>query len=343
MKKKILLTILALSMFLVTACSSKNQEVVNVYNWGEYIDKSLLDKFTKETGIKVVYDTYDDNEKLYTKMKGSGAQYDILVPSDYMIEKMIKEDMLQKIDTSKIPNYKNVGEEFKKKDFDPNDEYSVPYFWGTLGIVYNTKQVSEKIDSWDVLFDEKYKDEIIMMNSSRDGIGIALLKLGYSINSRNPEELDKARELLTKQHSIVKAYLLDETKDMMKHGEAKIAVLYSGDAVDAISENKDLAYVIPKEGSNLWFDSMVIPKGAKNYENALKFINFMLEPENAAQNAGIGFSTPVTPAKDLLPEEVRNDKNSYPDAETIKRLGVFRDPGETVKLYDEIWQKVKGN
>lgn len=341
MKKRILFLLLAM-MLVLTACGSKKEkQVVNIYNWGEYIDKSLLEKFEKETGIEVVYDTFVANEDLYIKMKKSGAKYDLIVPSDYMIEKMIKEGMLAKIDKSKIENYKNLGEEFLKKDFDPTDEYSVPYFWGTVGILYNKKLVKEPVDSWSVLFDEKNKNEVIMFDISRDSIAIALRMLGYSTNTRNPKELEEAKQLLIKQHDIVKAYLVDETKDMMKGGDAKFAAVYSGDAIDSISENPDLEYVIPKEGSNLWFDSMVIPKDAENYDNALKFINFMLDAKNAAQNTSVGYSTPVNAAKEILPDEVKNNHVAYPAVETIKILEVFRDPGEMVKVYDQIWQDVK--
>lgn len=340
MKKKLLGLIMGLAIFALSACGSKNQ--VKIYNWGEYIDKELLGKFEEETGIKPVYETFVTNEDMYIKLKNSNAKYDVVVPSDYMIEKMVNENMLQKIDTSKLTNYSAIGKEFLGKEHDKTNEYSVPYFWGTLGIVYNTKLVKEDITSWDALFDEKYKGQIIMMDSSRDSIGIALKKLGYSLNSRNEKELNEAKDLLVKQFPLVKAYLMDETKDVMKNGEAMMAVMYSGDAADAIAANKDLKYVIPKEGSNIFFDAMVIPANAENYDNALKFIDFMTKPENAAQNAQIGYSTAVSAAIELLPDEMKNNKVAYPDTASLKDLEVFRDPGEFVSTYDQIWQFVKG-
>lgn len=341
MKKKIIGIFLSLVFVLgLASCGNKNKEVLNIYNWGEYINKDLIVKFEKETGIKVNYDTFNTNEDLYVKLKKSDVSYDLLVPSDYMIEKMIKEDMVQKINFENIPNYKNIGEEFKNQTFDPNNEYSVPYFWGTLGLVYNSENVSEEIDSWDALWNSKYKDKIIMMESSRDAIGISLLRLGYSMNSTNDQELEKAKAELLKQKPLVRAYQFDETRDIMINGEADLTVMYSGDASYAIKEAPNLRYVIPKEGSNIFIDSMVIPKNAKNKENAEKFINFMLDPENAAKNASIGYSTPVTKARDLLPEEDRKDKTSYPDLSLHKNLETFRDPGEKVKVYDKIWQDI---
>ncbi len=345
MKKKVLLALLACLMVLsLAACGEKkDQKVVNVYNWGEYIDESLLSKFEKETGIKVNYDTFVTNEDLYVKLKNSNVSYDVLIPSDYMIEKMIKEDMLQKIDFANIPNYENIDEEFKDKEFDPNNEYSVPYFWGTLGLVYNSDNVKENIDSWNALWDAKYKDDIIMMDSSRDAIGLSLVRLGYSLNSEDEKELNQAKEELAKQKELVRAYQLDQTRDIMINGEANLAVMYSGDAALAISEAPNLRYAIPKEGSNIFIDSMVIPKNAENKENAEAFINFMIEEHNAAQNASIGYSTPITKAKDLLEDSMRNNPASYPDLSGHKNLETFRDPGEKVKIYDDIWQSIIAN
>lgn len=345
MKNKILLVVLALVMVLsLAACGEKQEKkVVNIYNWGEYIDEELLSKFEKETGIKVNYDTFVTNEDLYVKLKNSNVSYDLLIPSDYMIEKMIKEDMLQKLDFKNIPNYENVDKEFKDKGFDPKNEYSVPYFWGTLGIVYNSDNVKENIDSWNALWDQKYKDKIIMMDSSRDAIGLSLIKMGYSMNSENETELNKAKEELMKQKPLVRAYQLDQTKDIMINGEADLAVMYSGDAALAISEAPNLKYVIPKEGSNIFIDSMVVPKNAENKGNAEAFINFMLEEHNASQNAAIGYSTPISKAKELLKDDMKNNSASYPDLSNHKNLETFKDPGEKVKIYDDIWQSIIAN
>ncbi|MDO5027523.1 MAG: spermidine/putrescine ABC transporter substrate-binding protein [Tissierellia bacterium] len=345
MKNKILIFLLVGIMLVsLAACGKKEDEkVVNIYNWGEYIDEDLLSKFEEETGIKVNYDTFVTNEDLYVKLKNSNVSYDLLIPSDYMIERMVQEDMLQKINFENIPNYQNIDPEFKDKEFDPNNEYSVPYFWGTLGLVYNKDHIKEDIDSWHALWDEKYKDKIIMMDSSRDAIGLTLIKLGYSLNSEDEAELNKAKEELVKQKDLVRAYQLDETRDIMINEEASIAVMYSGDAALAISESPSLDYVIPKEGSNIFIDSMVIPKNAENKENAEAFINFMLEENNAAQNASIGYSTPISKAKDLLEDQMKNNHAAYPDLSKYTKLETFKNPGEKVKIYDDIWQSIIAN
>ena len=342
--KRLILVSLIMSL-LLAGCSlspATRGEVVNVYNWGEYIDSDLLSQFEEETGIRVIYSNFNTNEDLYVKLKGGGSNYDVIVPSDYMIERMINEDMLRPINWDNVPNLKYVDEEYQHHSYDPEQAYSAPYFWGTLGIVYNTGLVDEEVDSWDILWDEKYRRNIIMLDSSRDSIGIALARLGYSMNSRNPAELEQAKQLLIEQYPLVYAYLVDQTRDIMINGEAALAVMYSGDAVDALDNNEDLAYAVPKEGSNLWFDAMVIPKGAKNPENAEKFINFMLQPENAAQNSEyVWYSLPSTAAKELLSDELRENEVAYPPLELLDELEVFRDPGSFVKLYDEMWQEIK--
>lgn len=340
------LLILTVLIFPLSSCKDRESsgiQEVNIYNWGEYMDKDLLRKFEEETGIKVTYTTFNTNEDLYVKLKNGTSGYDLIFPSDYMIERMRKEGMLREINFSNVPNIKYVDPEFLNLPYDPQQKYSVPYFWGTLGIVYNTEMVSEEeVSSWKVLWDEKYKREIIMLDSSRDSLGIALKYLGYSMNSRNEGELAEAEKLLSEQYPLVYAYLVDQTKDIMINGEAALAVMYSGDATEALFENESLAYSIPEEGSNLWFDSMVIPAGARNPENAEKFINFILEPENAAQNAEyVGYSLPSDTARNLQSEDYRDNEVSYPDRGILKNLEVYSDPGEFIKLYDDIWQEVK--
>lgn len=336
----LLVVVLALSL---SGCQKEGEgNIVNVYNWGEYIDKDLLTKFEEETGIRVIYSNFNTNEDMYVKLKNSGGNYDVVVPSDYMIERMVSEDMLRKINFDNVPNIEYVDQEYLKHTYDPNQEYSAPFFWGTLGIVYNTTLVDEPVDSWNILWDEKYARQIVMLDASRDSIGIALLLNGHSLNSTNEDELRQAEELLKKQYPLVYAYLVDQTKDIMKNGEAALAVMYSGDAVDALSENEDLAYAVPKEGSNLWFDAMVIPKNSPNPENAEKFINFMLDPENAAQNAEyVWYSLPSAAARELLSDELRDNEVAYPDFDALPKMEVFRDPKDYMKIYDDIWQAVK--
>ncbi|MEG0308583.1 MAG: ABC transporter substrate-binding protein [Clostridium sp.] len=328
---------------MLTACGAKpSNEVLNIYNVGDYIDESLLKKFEGETGIKVIYEKYDTNEIMYQKVKSGGSKYDLVVPSDYMIEKMKNENLIQKIDFNNIPNYKNIDESFKKPSYDSKDEYSVPYFWGTFGILYNKTIVTEKVDSWDILWDEKYKDEILMFDSVRDTMGIALMKLGYSQNSVNEKELDEAKQLLIDQRPLVLAYVNDEGKDRLLGEEAAMGIIYSGDAVTLMEQNENLAYAIPKTGTNKWVDGMCIPSDAENKKEAELFINFMLDPENAVTNIEyIGYSTPNKAALELLDEEVRNNPVAYPDKDIISKCESFKDLGDKIKLYDDRWIQIK--
>lgn len=327
--------------FLLTACG-ESKPYINVYNWGDYIDQSVLEDFEEEYGIEVKYDMYETNEDMYIKIKQGGSEFDVLFPSDYMIERMIREDMLVKLDKNNIPNLEKVGEDFLNLDFDPNNEYSVPYMWGTVGILYNTTMVDDEVNSWDILWNEKYENKIIMLNSQRDTIAVALKKLGYSMNTRNTDELEAAKAELIKQRPLVYAYMGDDIKGAMVSGEGALGVVWSGDAVAMIRDNPDLAYVIPKEGTNLWFDNMVIPKSTQNQEGAEKFINFMARPDIAAKNTDyIGYSTPITEAIEMLPEDIKNSEVAYPSSEMIKNTEIFKDPTDIITEYDRIWTELQ--
>lgn len=315
-----------------------------VYNWGDYIDESVLDQFEEKYNVRVVYDMFSTNEDMYVKVTSGGSKYDVLFPSDYMIKRMIDEDLLHKINLENVPNEKYIDPMFKGLDHDPDNEYSVPYMWGTLGILYNRKMVADPVDSWDILWNEKYRKQILMIDSQRDAVGIALQKLGYSLNSTNPDELEAAKQELIKQKGLVLAYVIDEAKDKMVAEEAALAVVWSGDAVYAIRENPDLAYAVPKDGGNLWFDGMVIPKTAQNKELAETFINFMNELEIALANTEhTGYSTPHLEARARLSPEQANDPAAYPDPEDIANAEVFVHIGEMLKEYDRIWTEVKAH
>lgn len=319
-------------------------KTLNVFNVGDYIDRELLAKFEEETGIKVNYEEYDTNEIMYQKLKGGNSSYDIVVPSDYMLEKMIKEDMVEKLDFDNLPNYEYIDDAFKGLSYDPNNEYSVPYMWGTVGIIYNTTMVQEPVESWDILWDSKYTKQIMMFDSIRDTLAISLKRLGYSLNSTNSQEITKAKNELIKQKPLVKAYVVDEVKDRMIGGEAALATVWSGDAIYMMEENPDLAYVVPKEGSNKWFDTMVIPKSSKNKDEAEAFINFLLDPENAKQNVEyIGYSTPNKAAFDLLDAETKEDEAAYPSEDILDKCEVFIDLGDKLELYDNAWLEIKSN
>lgn len=339
-KRSIALVLVLMIAFSITACGEE-KVVLNVYNWGDYIDESVLDEFEKEYNIKINYETFATNEDMYWKIKSGGTNYDVAFPSDYMIEKMIKEDMLNKIDMNNIPNYKNIDDRFKNLDFDPNNEYSVPYMWGTLGILYNTKMVDDVVDSWDILWNEKYKGQILMLNSQRDSIAVALKKLGYSLNTNNVSELEEAKKELIKQKPLVLSYVGDEGKAMMVSEEAALSVVWSGDAVAMMEENPNLKYVVPKEGSNLWFDNMVIPKTSEHIKEAELFINFMCRPDIGLKNTNyIGYSTTNKETMKLLDEEILNNEVAYPSDEIIQNCEIFNDPGEFIKEYDKIWTEI---
>lgn len=334
---------LLLLTLILSGCSS-NKETLYVYNWGDYMDESIIAEFEKETGIKVVYDTFATNEDMYVKIKSGGSSYDLIFPSDYMITRMRDEGMLEKINLANVPNFKYIDDRFKGQDYDPNNEYSIPYMWGTVGILYNTTMVDDPVDSWDILWNPKYSKQILMLDSQRDAIGVALIKLGYSLNSTDPKQISEAGELLKQQKPLVLAYALDEIKDKMVSGEAALALVWSGDAIYAMQSNPDLDYAIPKEGTNLWFDGMAIPKGAKNKAAAEKFIDFLCRTEIAFRNADYtGYATPHVEARELLDPEIRNNKAAYPDDEDLVNVEVFVSLGEVLKEYDRVWTEVKAH
>lgn len=337
-------TIILTSSFL-TGCANKTgvNGTINVFNCGEYIDETLLKDFEKETGIKVNYSTYDTNEAMYQKVKTNVGTYDLVFPSDYMIERMIKEDMAEEINFGNISNYQYIDENFKNLSYDLDNKYSVPYMWGTIGIIYDPEKVTEPVTSWDILWNEKYKDEVYMFNSIRDTLAIALIKTRASVNTTDVNEITRAKEALIEQRKLTNAiYVVDEVKDNMISGEKALATVWSGDAVYIMNENENLKYVIPKEGSNRWVDGMVIPKGAPNKEGAESFINFLCDPENAKTNVEyIQYSTPNKGALELLDEETRNNKAAYPSDEVLDRCEIFTDLDKNIlKLYENAFTEV---
>ncbi len=321
-----------------------------VYNWGEYFDPDALAMFEDETGIKVTYDEYETNEVMYPIIANGAADYDLVCPSDYMIQRMISEDLLEQINYENIPNIKYVDQVYMDaaKGFDENNKYSVPFLWGTVGILYNKTMVQEPIDSWGVLWDTKYQDNILMQKSVRDAFGITLKYLGYSLNSTKEEELEQAKQKLIEQKTsgVVQAYVVDEVRDKMIGNEAAIGVIYSGEALTCQSENPDLEYVIPKEGSNLWMDAWVIPKGAKNKENAEKFLNFICKPEIAKMNFDyITYSIPNSEGQKLIEEEeYRNSTIAFPDYNSLTNCETFQYLGAEVDdIYNKKWKEVMSN
>lgn len=336
-----------LTLSCATAFADGAAGEVVIYNWGDYINRDVLDMFTAETGIKVTYAMFSTNEDMYVKLRAGAGNYDVVFPSDYIIERMIKEDRLEKLNFDNIPNAANILSWMKTDPYnvyDPTNEYSIPYMWGTVGILYNTELVDEPITSWSSMFDKKYENNVFMYDSYRDSIGVTLKMLGYSMNTRAWDEINQAKDALIKQKrdGIVKAYQVDETKDKMVAGEAKLALIWSGDANYALALNDKLAYVVPDEGSNIWIDGMCIPKGAKNKENAEKFINFMCRADIARMNMDeIGYCTPVQAVVDGMSAEEKSNHVWNPTQDEISRCEIFRDLGDAVMDYEDMWLEIK--
>lgn len=355
MKKIVaLLCMMSLAVCSITGCGNSDGTTdageLFVYNWGEYFDPDALAMFEEETGIKVTYDEYETNEVMYPIIANGAADYDLVCPSDYMVQRMISEGLLEEINFENIPNIKYVDQEYMdaSKEFDENNKFSVPYLWGTVGILYNKTMVKEPVDSWGILWDSKYKDNILMQKSVRDAFGITLKYLGYSLNSTDEKELEQAKQKLIeqKQSGVVQAYVVDEVRDKMIGNEAAIGVIYSGEALTCQAANPDLEYVIPKEGSNLWIDSWVIPKGAKNKENAEKFLDFLCRPEIAKMNFDyITYSIPNSEGRKLIEEEeYRNSTIAFPDFSSLTGCETFRYLGAEVDdLYNTKWKEVMAN
>lgn len=348
MKKFVLIALMIITIGSLSACGKSDDEGgrVYVYNWGEYIDPDVVKMFEEETGIKVYMDYFVTNEEMFPKIKTGAVNFDVVCPSDYMIQKMIAEDLLAEINYDNVPNIKNIDPLYlsSAEEFDPGNKYAVPYCWGTVGILYNKTMVDGPIDSWGAIFDEKYKGEILMMDSVRDAFGIALRYLGYSLNSTNEAEINEAKALLKQQYPLVQAYVVDEVRDKMIGDEAALGVIYSGEAIYTQRENPNLEYVVPKEGSNVWIDAWVIPKTAQNKENAEAFINYMCDPEIALKNFEyITYSTPNKAARELIEDEaLKNSVIAFPDETILDRCITYNYLGEEIEsLYNEKWNEVK--
>lgn len=342
---------LLFSLTALTGCGTRDGENgrVVVYNWGEYIDPDVIKIFEKETGIRVIYDEYETNEIMYPKIESGSSNYDVLCPSDYMIQKLIENDLLRELNFDNLPNAKaHIGAEYFERslEFDPTGTYSVPYFWGTVGILYNKTLVSDPVDSWAILWNEKYANSILMQDSVRDAFMVALKLNGFSMNTMDENELLIARDALIEQKPLVQAYVIDQVRDKMIGGEAAIGVIYSGEAIYTQRENPDLEFVIPKEGTNVWIDSWVVTKNARNPENAEIFIDFMCRPDIALMNFEyITYSTPNVTARSMIEDlEIRYSEIAFPTLENYYGLETFRYLGpEGEELYNELWKEVKSH
>ncbi|MGX8706314.1 MAG: ABC transporter substrate-binding protein [bacterium] len=315
-----------------------------VYNWYDYIDPTVLEMFEDETGINITYVNFTQNEDMYARLEAGAGTYDVVFPSEYMIERLIKEDRLETLNPDNIPNLANVLDNLLDPSYDPGNAHSVPYMWGTLGILYNEDMVSEPITSWTSLFDPQYKGNIFMMNSLRDTIGLALKTLGYSVNTRDEKELQEAGAMLVQQRrdKLIAGNFVDETKDKMVSGEAALAVIYSGDALYAMEKNDKLKYVVPMEGSNIWVDGMCIPKGSAHKEAAECFINFMCRPDIAQMNMDyIFYSSPIRQVVENLDEENAANEALNPPEDVVARCEYYNDISDSMSLYEGIWMEIQ--
>ncbi len=343
----ILTACIVFSLIAFSGCTGNSNKVtLNVYNWGECIDMSVISEFENKYNINVNYTTYASNEEMYAKVSSGAASYDVVIPSDYMISKMIEEDLLAELDFANIPNYSYIGEDYKNLEFDPENKYSVPYTWGTTVIIYN-KSIIDPADvadeSLDILWNEKYSGQILMFDNPRDAFGIALKKLGYSMNTTNPAEWKAAAEELKAQKPLLQAYVMDQIFDKMSSGEAAVAPYYAGDALIIQEGNPDIDYFIPKEGANMFVDSMCVLKNTQHKAEAEAFINFMCETSTAVKNAElIGYATPHTAAKKELDPSITGNPIVYASAEVLKNTEVFYNLNPEISLLQsELWTDIK--
>lgn len=333
--------VLIMILLAATGCSSEEKETLSILNYDIYIDRDLLKEFEKEHNVTIKYDTYATPEEMYIKAKAGASNYDLIISSEYMIERMINEGMANKLNFANIPNYKYIDEDFKNHPYDPTNEYSVPYFWGTLGILYNKETVDASSDSFEMLWDQNHSQRIIMMDSQRDSFAAALKILGYSMNTTDEKELDEAKELLIKQKPLVMAYITDGAPDIMINEEADMALVWSGEAVAAMAENENLDFVIPKEGSNIWIDAMFIPTTTKSQPLAERFIDFLCSTEATLRNIDeVWYSTVHTQAiKEVDEELLSNEAFNIPE-EDIAKMEMLRDPKEFMDMYTSRWTEI---
>ena len=344
--------VLSLTAGLLTGCvysrdslgGDTSSNVVNVYNWGEYIDESVLKDFEAATGIKVNYQMYDSNETMYSKIAGGGANYDVVIPSDYMVARLIEEDLVAPLNFDNIPNFADIDPALKNPAYDPENLYSVPYMWGLMGVIYNTKAVDEEdLGSWDLLWNEKYAGDILMIDNSRDAIGIALKRLGYSYNTTDESQVRQAVDLLVEQWPIVQAYVMDDIFQKLEGANAYVGTYYYGDYLTMYENNPDLGFYIPEEGTNIYVDAMCILKDAPNKENAEAFINYMCSTQAGLKNCeAIWYSSPLLSVREELDPEIADDPYAYPDADIMAKCESYAGlPQNILDLYDSEWIRLK--
>lgn len=332
---------LILAFVLIFISCGRNKNQVNVYIWSDYLPSDVIEKFERETGIKVNIDTYDSNEILLEKLLTGVSKYDVVVPSDYMVQILIKQNLLRKIEKSKITNLKNINKKFLNLEFDPGNEFSIPFFWGTTGFAYRRDKLGELPNTWQVLFDEKYAGKILMLDDMRECFAVALKLLGRSINETDTTILSKAKEVLIGQKKLVKQYNSSGFDQAILSGDVWIAHGWSGQLVKIAETDTKIVYVLPREGGTLWIDNLAIPKTAENIENAHILINFLLKPEISARVSEFsGYATVNDSAKKLINPKFLS-KQRYPSDEELKNFELMKDLGPVTKLLDRYWTEIK--
>jgi spermidine/putrescine-binding protein len=340
-----LLCVLLLSS--TTSCGKRNtgagkEKQLNLYIWSAYITDQTLKKFEGQTGIRVHFDTYDSNEALLEKLQSGVSEYDVVVPSDYMVRILNKQNLLQKFDQNRLPNIKNISPRFRNLPYDPNNEHSIPFLWGTTGIGYNKTKIKEPVTSWGILWNPKYKNEILMLDDLRECFAVALKWKGHSLNSKNLAELEEAKKLLLQQKPLVKTYSSSNFDEILMSGDVWLAHGWSGQLAKAADQNKDLAYEVPKEGATIWVDNLAIAKGAEHQDEAYEFINFCMDAAIAAEITNIsGYASPSEAAKPFIKPEILNDRARYPDDETLSKCEFLLDLGEMTTVLDRMWTEIK--
>lgn len=325
-------------------CKKEDKPTINFINYGENIGEGILEEFEEEYGIHVNQEVYDSPEEMYNKVTSGAVQYDVIVSIDYLVQRMIEENRLEKIDFNNVPNMSKIAEDHLGKTFDPNNEYSIPYMSGTIGICYNTDYVTEPIDSWTALWDTKYQKNVVLLDGVRDTLGATLKMLGYSLNTTNPDEINEAKDKLIelKQNGNLLAIGSDDNTNKMANGEAAISILWSGEGLNLEAEYDNIKFVVPKEGANFWIDSLCIPKGTENKENAEKFINFLCEKDPSFRTAEeIGYTTPQSEAREEQDDSIKNNPNAYMSEELLEKCESYDYLGDKLKLYEEAWTEFK--
>ena len=347
--KKALKGIAAISTLFIMStafygCNTNKKPTINFINYGENIGEGVLEDFEKQYGIHVNQEVYDVPEEMYQKLISGAVQYDVAVSIDYLVQRMIQEDRLEKINFDNVPNMDKIEDDHLGKNFDPNNEYSVPYMSGTIGLLYNTDYVIEPIDSWTALWDTRYNKNILLLDGVRDSLGAALKMLGYSLNTTDVSQINEARDKLIelKKNGNLLAIGSDDNTDKMAREEAAISILWSGEGLNLEAEHDNLKFVVPKEGANFWIDSLVIPKGTENKENAEKFINFLCEKDPSYKTADeIGYTTPQREAREKQDDKIKNNPNAYMTKEMLEKCESYDYLGDKLKLYEEAWIQFK--